>query len=250
MLKVFLTPSQGRGGGRGEGQGVPLTGTKSAPVLQPPKPWPGPALPSHPGPSFSPPAPQGRSRRLNTPPSPNDGPDGTLLIKKNNLLSTKEIYTTGKQVKEGSEQKPPGGLLGPPAGMEREEVMEASWFRSLNGWGRRGVPRGSGTQFKPHHDHLLCKALCQGRMVGAGRGDGEVWVSKRIGVGVLHRPNALPHDCPQASLPLSGPSPMPCRERLPMPPSDSGCCPPPSPPACLGTQFYSLHQVAELGSSE
>lgn len=62
--------------------------------------------------------------------------------------------------------EPSGGLLGPPAGMEREEVMEASWFRSLNRWGRRGDPRGSGTQFVPRDDHLLCKALCQGRMVG------------------------------------------------------------------------------------
>lgn len=51
--------------------------------------------------------------------------------------------------------KPPGGLLGPPAGMEREEVMKASWFRSLNRWGRRGVPRGSGTQLKPRDDHLF-----------------------------------------------------------------------------------------------
>lgn len=61
--------------------------------------------------------------------------------------------------------EPSGGLLGPPAGMEWEEVMEASWFRSLNRWGRRGDPRGSGTQL-PRDDHLLCKALCQGRMVG------------------------------------------------------------------------------------
>lgn len=44
--------------------------------------------------------------------------------------------------------------VGPPAGAGREEVMEASWFGSLNRWGRRGVPRGSGTQLKPH-DHLL-----------------------------------------------------------------------------------------------
>lgn len=63
--------------------------------------------------------------------------------------------------------EPSGGLLGPPAGTEWEEVMEASWFRSLNRWGRRGDPRGSGTQFTPRDDHLLCKALCQRRMVGS-----------------------------------------------------------------------------------
>lgn len=43
----------------------------------------------------------------------------------------------------------PRWALGPQAGMQREEVMEASWLRSLNEWGRRGVPRGSGTQFTP-----------------------------------------------------------------------------------------------------
>lgn len=66
--------------------------------------------------------------------------------------------------------KPPSGLPGPPAGMEleREEVMEVSCFRSLNRWGRRGVPRGSGISSNPVvTTSFVCKALCQGRM---GRG--------------------------------------------------------------------------------
>lgn len=95
-------------------------------------------------------------------------------------------------------------------------AARASWFRSLNRWGRRGIPRGSGTQFKPHRDHLLCKALCQGRMVGGlegeRKGDREVRVSERVGVGVLHRPNAAPHDSPEAGLAqISGPGLAPCQ---------------------------------------
>lgn len=34
----------------------------------------------------------------------------------------------------------PIGLLQPPVGMEEDEVMEASWFRSLNSWGGEASP--------------------------------------------------------------------------------------------------------------
>lgn len=83
--------------------------------------------------------------------------------------------------------EPPGRLLQPPAGMEQEEeVMEASWFRSRNGWGRRGVPRGSGTQFNTVTTTSCVRHCAKGEWwgaekVGGGQGDREVWVSKRIG---------------------------------------------------------------------
>lgn len=64
--------------------------------------------------------------------------------------------------------------------------MEASCCRSQK-WGRKGVPRGSGTQFKPHHDHLCIRHCARGEWWGAERKE-EVWGQQRIGEGVLHRP--------------------------------------------------------------
>lgn len=69
----------------------------------------------------------------------------------------------------------------PPVGMEREEVMEASLL-----WGPAGGGEASPRWWGSVHDHLLCKALCQGewgaeRAGGGSGGTVEVEVSKRIG---------------------------------------------------------------------
>lgn len=120
VKKAFLTPFRGQWQRGGHESLCDCQPQASCPT----EPSPGPAPPSGVG-GFphSPPSPQGRSRRpdvLVAAPSPNDGPDGTLLIKKNNLLSTKEIYTTGKQVerREGVNGAPRRavGLLGDGAG--------------------------------------------------------------------------------------------------------------------------------------
>lgn len=89
--------------------------------------------------------------------------------------------------------------------------MEASCCRSQK-WGRKGVPRGSGTQFKPHHDHLCIRHCARGEWWGAERKE-EVWDHRvgqqRIGEGVLHRPIALPpnnlsHLCLPQAWPRAG----------------------------------------------
>lgn len=105
---------------------------------------------------------------------------------------------------------PPGGLWA-SSGMEREEVMEASWSRSLNRWGRRGVPRGSGTRIKPRYDHLCVRHCAKGERWGAKRGWEEERGTERSGSAkgsgwvfsagpMPYRTPALSHPCPPQGL--------------------------------------------------
>lgn len=145
------------GRGKGKGRGAPLMPTQPQPT-GPTKPapvsasrivafWLPPRTTSQP---FCP------SRSLQESPPPNDGPDGTLFIKKNNLLSTKEIYTTGKEVNtRAGVTEPPGRLFWPPAGTEREEVMEAPGLGARTGGGGEAAPEVVGLSSTPSRPPLV-----------------------------------------------------------------------------------------------
>jgi hypothetical protein len=127
--------------------------------------------------------------------------------------------------------------------------MEASCCRSQK-WGRKGVPRGSGTQFQPHHDHLCIRHCARGEWWGAEREE-EIWGQRvgqrRIREGVLHRPNALPTtQQPKPPLPTSG---LAKSRHFPVARCDSDATPPPST-LSWHLVLKNLHQVAKLGRSE
>lgn len=112
--------------------------------------------------------------------------------------------------------------------------------------GGEATPEVVGLSSNPVMTTSCVRHCAKGEWWGVKRGweevgDREVWVSRRIGVGVLHKPNAPPHDSLSHPRPPCQADIFQCRQLT----ADAAPFPLLHPASAPG---FTLHQVAELAA--